>query len=325
MNSKQIVSVSPATVQYMSGLLRSCAGVMRGCEGKVFSLPATSRGLHILTGRKIKTSTSGTLQQLSPLASLFASTPSAPLSVPRLIHPSVLGSVRGYAKKKEKKGDKKKGKGGNVKQARGSWDDNEDYDRYGGDEHVERTSGHEDVTRKIEEYTSGMDDALKRLEMDFANLNAGRAQPDYLDHVKVNAYESVMPLNKVASVALKDPSNLIIKVFDEEMVPAVTEAIRATQMDLTVRSSGTKGMIMVNVPKVTKEHRASLQKMAKKAAEECKNKLRKGRQTVLHGVKAAGLSKDDAASFQKDIEVVQKTYIKNVDEALKRKEAELML
>lgn len=74
--------------------------------------------------------------------------------------------------------------------------------------------------------------SLDRLKKDFAQINAGRASPDLLARVVVDAYGAKEPLAKVAQVAVKDPQNLMVNVFDPSLVKAVSDSIRDAGLQL---------------------------------------------------------------------------------------------
>ncbi|NDC57136.1 MAG: ribosome recycling factor, partial [Alphaproteobacteria bacterium] len=62
------------------------------------------------------------------------------------------------------------------------------------------------------EFAKRMDGAIDALKKDFAGLRTGRASPNLLDPVMVDAYGSIMPLSQVATVSVPEPRLLSVQV-----------------------------------------------------------------------------------------------------------------
>ena len=68
-----------------------------------------------------------------------------------------------------------------------------------------------------------MQGARRRLKHDLGSLRTGRASPNLLDPIQVDAYGSAMPLNQVATVNVPEPRLLSVQVWDRSMVAAGRE------------------------------------------------------------------------------------------------------
>lgn len=113
----------------------------------------------------------------------------------------------------------------------------------------------------------------ERLKKDLGAIHAGRASPDLLQRVEVDAYGTQEPLNKVAQVVVKDHQTLMVNVFDPSLVKAVSEAIRTADLQLNPQVVGSA--VKVPVPRVTQEYREKLAKQVAAAGEEAKVAARK--------------------------------------------------
>ena len=157
-------------------------------------------------------------------------------------------------------------------------------------------------------------------------LRTGRATTALVDHLKVNYYGSDVPLSQVASVAVTDARTLTITPWEKQMVGAVEKAILASDLGLTPNTAGTT--IRLNMPALTEERRRDLSKVVHSEGEDCKVAIRNIRRDANHQVKELlkdkQVTEDDVRRAEEDIQKLTDQAIKDVDEVVKAKEAELM-
>lgn len=171
-----------------------------------------------------------------------------------------------------------------------------------------------------------MDGALHTLDEEFKTVRTGRANPAVLDHVKVHAYGSEMPLNQVASVSTPDGRSIVVTPWDRSQIGAIEKSIIAANLGFNPNNDGT--VIRIQIPPLTEERRKEMVKVASKMAEDARIAIRHVRKHANDDIKR--LEKEHAVP--EDLgraahDVVQKLtddYIKKVDERLKKKEAEIM-
>ena len=68
------------------------------------------------------------------------------------------------------------------------------------------------MTADINELRRRMEGALKSLHTEFSGLRTGRANSALLEHIQVEAYGSMVPLNQVANVSIPEPHLLSVQV-----------------------------------------------------------------------------------------------------------------
>jgi hypothetical protein len=66
--------------------------------------------------------------------------------------------------------------------------------------------------------------SLERLKRDLSQISAGKASPDLLAKVMVEAHGAREPIAKVAQVAVKDHQTLLVNVFDPDLVKVGSSA-----------------------------------------------------------------------------------------------------
>lgn len=171
-----------------------------------------------------------------------------------------------------------------------------------------------------------MHGAVEALKHDFGGLRTGRASASLLDPITVDAYGANMPLNQVASVSVPEARMLQISVWDKGMVPAVEKAIHASNLGLTPQTEGT--VIRLRMPDLTQDRRKELVKVAHQYAEKARVAVRNVRRDGMDHLKALEkahlMSEDDHKKKADEVQKMTDDTIKDIDQSLKGKEAEIM-
>ena len=157
-------------------------------------------------------------------------------------------------------------------------------------------------------------------------LRTGRATTAIVDHLKVNYYGSDMPLSQVATVTVADARTLTITPWEKPMVAAVEKAIMASDLGLTPNTAGQ--VIRINLPPLTEERRKELSKHVHHEGEDAKVAIRgvrrDGIQRVKELLKEKKTTEDEARRSEEDIQKLTDKFVKDIDDAVKVKEQELM-
>ena len=66
-----------------------------------------------------------------------------------------------------------------------------------------------------------MEEVAARFNDEMKKVRTGRAHPDMLSSIKVEAYGQFMPLNQVANVTAADATLLVITPFDPSTIQAI--------------------------------------------------------------------------------------------------------
>lgn len=161
------------------------------------------------------------------------------------------------------------------------------------------------------------------LEDNLRTIRAGKATPQLLDSVKVNAYESQLKIEEVATITVSDATTLMVNVFDDTVVDAVAKAILKADLGFTASTNGQA--VKVSIPPLTKDKRAQYVKLAKDYAEKTKVAVRNVRQTAMKKIKSlkSDLPEDVARDMEKDVDAMVKKMNGDIDSSFKSKETEL--
>ncbi len=167
---------------------------------------------------------------------------------------------------------------------------------------------------------------LEALRVDLAKVRTGRAHTGLLDHIAVDYYGTMMPINQVANVTLVDARTIGVQPWEKKMAQVVEKAIRESDLGLNPQSQG--DLIRVPMPALTEERRRDLVKVVKGEGEGAKvavrNLRRDANQQLKDLVKAKEASEDEERRAQDEVQKMTDRFIAEVDKQIAQKEAEIM-
>lgn len=171
-----------------------------------------------------------------------------------------------------------------------------------------------------------MQKTIETLKLDLAKIRTGRAHTGLLDHVMVEYYGSMVPVNQVANVSLGDARTLNVQAYEKQMTAKVEKAIRDSDLGLNPATNGE--MIRVPMPMLTEERRKELIKVVKSEGEGAKVALRNVRRDANDALKKMTkdkqISEDDERRMQDEVQKLTDKYVLEVEKLLQVKETELM-
>src|SRR3990167_205321 len=94
-----------------------------------------------------------------------------------------------------------------------------------------------------------MQKSLEALRIDLGKVRTGRAHTGILDHVQVDYYGSLMPINQVANISLADARTITVQPWEKNLIAKVEKAIRDADLGLNPSTSG--DVIRVPMPALT--------------------------------------------------------------------------
>lgn len=164
---------------------------------------------------------------------------------------------------------------------------------------------------------------LDRFNGEMKKVRTGRAHPDMLADIKVEAYGQWMPLNQVANVTIGDATMLVITPFDPSNIANIESAIRADST-LGLNPSDDGRIVRVPIPPLTEERRKEIVKTTSTKVEEAKVSIRNVREDARKDIKGLELPEDARKRAEKEIDDLTKEYTDKIDEAFRAKESEIM-
>lgn len=180
-----------------------------------------------------------------------------------------------------------------------------------------------DVLRDIETRMKKNGEVLRHT---LASIRTGRASPGLLDHVQVEYYGSMMPINQLANVSVPEPRTIQIQPWDAGSIKAIEKAIQQSDLGLNPNNDGK--VIRLAIPQLTQERRKELVKVVKSRVEEAKVSLRNIRREGQDQLKKLEsdkqISEDELKRAQEKLQEITNRFQKDLDEAGAEKEQEIL-
>jgi len=177
----------------------------------------------------------------------------------------------------------------------------------------------------IKEIERRMRGALDSLKRDLSGLRTGRASTALVDPITVTVYGARMPLNQVATVSIPDARTITISVWDRGQTAAVEKAIREANLGLNPVIDGS--ILRLPIPPLSTERRLELVKIAHKYAEAGRVAVRNVRRDAMDLLKKLekdhGMAEDDHRKHGTKVQELTDKIIKEVEQLLQGKEAEI--
>lgn len=178
----------------------------------------------------------------------------------------------------------------------------------------------------IKKAKAEMQKALEHTFNEFASLHTGKANPALVDSVTVEAYGSQMKLLECAAITTPDARTIRIEPWDKSILKAVEKGIQQANLGLNPVVDG--HVVRCPIPELTKERRKELAKVASGQAEDGRVGVRAARRDAMDALKKAQkdgeITEDDLKRDEKEIQKLTDDFTKQINDALKEKEAELM-
>jgi ribosome recycling factor len=160
---------------------------------------------------------------------------------------------------------------------------------------------------------------------DFNTVRTGRANPALFQRIPVDYYGSPTPLGQLAALQAPEARMLVVTPYDKSALKEIERAI-ATAPNLGATPSNDGTIIRVIMPELTQDRRKEFVKIVRGKSEDAKVSIRNIRRRAKDDLDAlkSEVGDDDVTRAEKELEALTKRHIDAVDDALKRKEAELL-
>lgn len=171
-----------------------------------------------------------------------------------------------------------------------------------------------------------MDRAVEHARSQFTTVRTGRATPALVEKLMVDYYGSDVPLQQLAGFQVPEARMLVVKPHDRGALAAVERAIRDSDLGISPSNDGT--VIRLSFPPLTEERRRDYVKLVKNMAEDgriaVRNVRRDARKDLEGAEKNGDISADELERAEKELEKITHDHIEHIDQAVKKKEQELL-
>jgi ribosome recycling factor len=182
----------------------------------------------------------------------------------------------------------------------------------------------------IEEVIADGEDRMKKtveaVQRELAAIRTGHAHVGLVDHVRVDYFGSMLPVNQMATVAAPESRLLTIQPWDRNALPAIEKALQKSDLGLTPSNDG--NLIRLAIPPLTEQRRKDLIRVVHQRIEDgrvaVRNVRRDGVEHLRKLLHDKEISEDDQRKAQDQLQKLTDRYIASIDQRGKEKEAELM-
>lgn len=177
----------------------------------------------------------------------------------------------------------------------------------------------------LEEVKAHMTAVLTSLKDDFSRNLSIRTSPGALDHITVSTKDGRFPINQLGQISMKSPQLIVVNMTGfPEATAAAAQALRDSSMRLNPEVEGT--VIRVPIPKVTREHRENLAKLAKQFSNKAKDSLRRVRSGAVTQLKREKdrVSEDTIRLIEKQVQQMADSLTADIEKQLASKTKELL-
>ena len=170
-----------------------------------------------------------------------------------------------------------------------------------------------------------MDKAVEVAKEDFSTIRTGRANAAMFSKVFVDYYGSPTPLAQLASVNSPEARTVLITPYDKSALKSIEQAIRDTP-NLGANPTNDGNLVRITLPELTEERRREYVKLVRGKGEDAKvhvRGIRRKSKDDLDDLKS-DVGEDELVRAEKELDALTRAHVDAIDEALKRKEAELL-
>ncbi|AQX28132.1 MULTISPECIES: ribosome recycling factor [unclassified Bartonella] len=183
-----------------------------------------------------------------------------------------------------------------------------------------------DIKLIMDDLKRRMEGAISSFKHELSSLRTGRASASFLEHLTVEAYGSVVPINQVANISVPESRMLSVSVWDKTMIGVVERAIRDSGLGLNPITDGIN--LRIPLPSLNEERRKELVKIAHQYAEQARISIRHVRRDGMDNLKKlekeGEIGQDEARSLSEKVQKLTNEIIAEIDKSLVLKETEIM-
>jgi ribosome recycling factor len=171
-----------------------------------------------------------------------------------------------------------------------------------------------------------MEKAVDDFRKELATLRTGRANASILESIRVDYHGTPMPVNQLGTVAVPEPTLLVISPWDPSVVPLIDKAIRTSDLGLNPTNDGK--VVRIPMPSPTEERRKEIVKHLHKALENHRTAVRNIRRDVKETIdkleKDKKISQDEQKRALDEMEKISHAETKKIEDLSAAKEREIL-
>ncbi|HKM19610.1 MAG TPA: ribosome recycling factor [Candidatus Dojkabacteria bacterium] len=177
----------------------------------------------------------------------------------------------------------------------------------------------------INTFKTDISKCVEHVKEDLSQIRTGRATPELVEEVLVNAYGTQSPVKNLASISVIDAKTINIQPWDKSILEEINKGVSNANLGFSPIMEGDR--VIVKIPDLTEERRQEYVKIMKERIEDGRVAVRQVRQKYMQGIDEAqkgGLSEDQADMKREEAEKVVKDANEQIENIKNQKEEELL-
>lgn len=157
-------------------------------------------------------------------------------------------------------------------------------------------------------------------------LRTGRATPELVAHILVEAYGIKTPLEQLASISVPEPRMITVQPWDKTILKEIERAL--AEANLGTLPSIKSEIIYLNLPPLSEESRKNLVKILHTKAEQIRVETRvlrdKIKSKIIQEERDKTITEDVKYRLIEELDIMIHDYSEEVRKITERKEGEIM-
>ena len=177
----------------------------------------------------------------------------------------------------------------------------------------------------MDSFDQAVKKTIEYLETEMQGIRTGRANPMLIEHLPIECYGSISPLQQVASISAPEPQTLVVQPWDPSIIKDIERSI--SQSSLGINPVVDSRVIRLPFPPMTEERRKELTKVVREKGEEAKISIRNAREDMIKDLRQSerdgDLSEDALDNALKDLQTRVQSGNSSIDHLVKQKTEEV--
>jgi ribosome recycling factor len=137
----------------------------------------------------------------------------------------------------------------------------------------------------IKELESNLSAVVGKFREEIKGVRSNRPSAEIVENINVSAYGQFMPIKQLGSITVGQAREIVITLWDKEVINPVVKAIDDAKIGLSVKSEGM--IIRCFLPALSEERRQEFMKLVKRISEDSRIQVRAKRDETMKKLKAA--------------------------------------
>ena len=171
-----------------------------------------------------------------------------------------------------------------------------------------------------------MHKAVEALRRELATVRTGRANPELVQHLRIDYHGVSTPLNQIASIFAPEARLLTIQPWERQIVASIEKAILKSDLGLNPSNDG--NVVRIVIPQLTEERRNHLVKVVRRMVEEARVAVRNVRREAMERLRALKgnkeMSEDEQKRAQSRLQHLTDSFVEEMNRIAEGKESELL-